>query len=92
MISFSFSISWLYPYQLIFININFYQGKKNIAIRRIVQHELDKPVKILLDHTPTTDHEKDSDFFMLSDMTDEFDDYFGEDKLIFDLKLPRVDW
>ena len=67
----------IYQYQLL-------SGKKNIAIRRIVQHELDKPVKILLDHTPTTDHEKDSDFFMLSDMTDEFDDYFGEDKLIFD--------
>ena len=53
--------------------------QKRVAINRIVQHQLDKPVRVQ-DPLQTTE----CDFLMLSNETEEFKEYFTEDKIKFD--------
>ena len=52
-----------------------------MSIRRIVQHELETVLRIKLENT--TEDIRDSDFFMLSDKTSEFEEHFGGDKIVF---------
>ena len=64
------------------------KGEKNVGLWRIVQNELDQPVKIISNHTISnglcSDHKEDSDFFIFSDKTKEFNDYFANNKLTLD--------
>ena len=55
--------------------------QKDVSIRRIVQHELETVLRIKLENT--TEDIRDSDFFMLSDKTSEFEEHFGGDKIVF---------
>jgi len=57
-----------------------------VSIRRIVQHKLEKLLRIQLENT--TEDIRDSVFFMMSDKTREFEEHFGGDKIDF----PTDDW
>ena len=64
------------------------EREKNVGLRRIVQNELDQPVEIISNHTISnglcSDHKEDSNFFIFSDKTKEFNDYFANNKLTLD--------